>query len=183
MSSTRRFLLIRHCQAVSQAPHAPLTDVGRRQSRDLADFLAERPVDRIVSSTFVRARQSIGPFASRMGLRVELDPRLIERCLSERPIENWQQAIRDSFEDLHLRQPGGESGRAVQKRAWEALEETLAGNPVLPIFVTHGNLISLLLNAVDPGFGYRQWQSLSNPDVFQLEDQGEGQWQFQRIWS
>ena len=183
MSSHRSFLLIRHCQALSQAPHASLTDLGKQQAEELADFLAEWPVDHIVSSSYVRARQSIVPLAHRMGLSLNLDPRLIERRLSGHPMENWRQAIRDSFADLNLRQSGGESGRDVQKRAWEALHETVAAGHRLPIFVTHGNLMSLLLHFLDPDFGYRQWASLSNPDVFQLEDHGQGHWQFARIWS
>lgn len=182
-SAPRYCLLIRHCQAVSQASQAPLTDAGRRQSAALADFLAERPVDYIVSSSFVRARQSIAPFAHRSGLAVNVDPRLSERRLSGRPMANWQQIVRDSFAALDLRLPGGESGREVQQRAWAALRETMQRGHVLPIFVTHGNLISLLLHSLDPGFGYRQWAALSNPDVFQLEDRGRGCWRIERIWS
>ncbi len=179
----QRFLLIRHCQAVSQAPQAALTEVGRKQAEALASFLQQKPVDHIVSSSYTRAQQSILPFAQRSGRRVDLDHRLIERCLSDGPVEKWQQAIRKSFEDLNFRLPGGESGQEVQARAWAALNATLKADHVLPVFVTHGNLISLLLNSLDSDFGYQQWESLSNPDVFQLEKHGQGQWQFERIWS
>ncbi len=183
MRPTRCCLLIRHCQAESQTPQAPLTARGQRQAANLADFLAAWPVDRIVSSSFVRAQQSIWPFAHRVGLPVHLDHRLIERRLSGQDIPHWQQVIRESFDNLHLRQPGGESGRDVQQRAWAALYETWEGDCRLPVFVTHGNLLSLLLHALDSGFGYTQWAALTNPDVFRLEDQGQGHWQFARIWS
>ena len=179
----QRFLLIRHCQAVNQAPQAALTEVGKKQAEELASFLQQRPVDHIVSSSYVRAQQSILPFAQQSGRRVELDQRLIERRLSDGPVEEWQQAIQKSFEDLNYRLAGGESGREVQERAWAALNATMEGDHVLPIFVTHGNLISLLLNSLDSRFGYKQWESLSNPDVFQLEKFELGQWQIERIWS
>ncbi len=183
MSMLQRFLLIRHCQAVNQAPQAALTEVGRKQAEELASFLQQRAVDHIVSSSYARAQQSILPFAQRSGLRVNLDQRLIERRLADRHVKQWQQAIRKSFEDLNFRLPGGESGREVQARAWAALNATMEADYVLPVFVTHGNLISLLLNSLDSDFGYQQWESLSNPDVFQLEEHGQGQWQFERIWS
>ena len=55
-----------------------------------------------------------------------MDPRLNERILSAEPIENWQEVIRDSFDDHDLRAPGGESAREVLGRAWAALDEILA---------------------------------------------------------
>lgn len=182
MNSRHRFLLIRHCQAVGQLPQAELTEVGEVQAGKLAEFLSKWPVDFIKSSTYVRAQQSILPFASFAGLPLNLDERLTERILSTSPIENWRQVICDSFEDLDLHAAGGESGREVQVRTWEAVHETLRRGRQLPILVTHGNLISLFLHSLDPGFGYEQWESLSNPDVFLVQDTEEGNWQFERIW-
>ncbi len=179
----QRFLLIRHCQAVSLAPQAALTEVGKKQAEELAIFLQQRAaVDHIVSSSYAWAQQSIKPFALQSGLRVNLDQRLIAHRLADRPVKEWQQAIRKSFEDLNFRLPGGESGRDVQARAWAALNATMKADHVLPVFVTHGNLISLLLNSLDSRFGYKQWESLSIPDVFQVEKPELGRWQFERIW-
>jgi 2,3-bisphosphoglycerate-dependent phosphoglycerate mutase len=65
--------LIRHCASVGQHPDAPLSGQGRAQAMALADRLADRQIDRIVSSPFLRAVQSIAPLAQRMGLPVASD--------------------------------------------------------------------------------------------------------------
>ena len=183
MSASRQILLVRHCQATGQAPEAALTAEGQEQAQVPARFLADQSVDHIVSSTFVRARQSVAPLATLTGLPIHLDVRLSERRLAAVPIENWRQVIHESFRDLDLRAPGGESGREVQARGWAALHALLQGGHALPVAVAHGNLISLILHSLNPGFGYQQWAALSNPDVFRLQEDRQGQWEYERIWS
>ena len=84
--------------------------------------------------------------------------------------------VRDSFGDLELRVPGGESAREVLDRGWAAITELLDGGHQFPIVVTHGNLLSLILNSLDPNFGYDEWESLSNPDVFASKKPTVGDW-------
>ena len=43
--------------------------------------------------------------------------------------------------------------------------------------------MSLVLNSLDPGFGYRGWESLSNPDVFLLQESEDGRVTFERLWA
>ena len=179
----RRLILIRHCQSSGQAPDAELTELGLGQALALRDFLSDMQVDVIVSSAYTRAQQSIAPFAGAMGLTVRTDPRLNERRLSETPPENWRELIRDSFDDLDLRGAGGESAREVLARAWACLEGLLSGDRQLPLAVTHGNLLSLVLSSLEPSFGYRGWENLSNPDVFMLQETGDRQLTFERLWS
>ena len=176
-------LLIRHCHSSGQDPDAALTEIGRKQAEALAGFLSDYPIDMIVSSSYTRAQQSIEPFAATVGLPVHLDHRLIERTLSGSPVDNWREVVRDSFGDLELRIPGGESAREVLDRGWAAIAELLDGGHQLPIAVTHGNLLSLILNSLDPNFGYDGWESLSNPDVFALKEAGDGRLVFERVWS
>ena len=176
-------LLIRHCQSSGQDPDAALTEIGRKQAEALAGFLSDYPVDMIVSSSYTRAQQSVEPFATKVGLPVHLDHRLIERTLSGSPINNWREVVRDSFEDLELRVSGGESAREVLDRGWAAITELLDGGHRLPIAVTHGNLLSLILNSLDSNFGYAGWESLSNPDVFALKEAIDGRLVFERLWS
>lgn len=176
-------LLIRHCQSSGQDPDAALTEIGRKQAEALAEFLSDYPIDMIVSSSYTRAQQSIEPFAATVGLPAHLDHRLIERTLSGSPIDNWREVVRDSFEDLELRVPGGESAREVLDRGWAAITELIDGGHRCPIAVTHGNLLSLILNSLDPNFGYDGWESLSNPDVFVLKEADDERLVFERVWS
>ncbi len=74
--------VIRHCEAEGQAADAPLTERGWLQAKELAGFVSERKVDRIISSPFLRAIQSIKPFADIKNLEIEQEERLTERVLS-----------------------------------------------------------------------------------------------------
>ena len=76
-----RVLLIRHCQSTGQSTDSPLTELGCEQAVALAAWLAGRGVDRIVSSPYQRAIDTVLPFASRAGMEVETDERLGERRL------------------------------------------------------------------------------------------------------
>ena len=181
--AVRRLLLVRHCQSSGQTPDAELTELGFEQANALADFLSDRQVDAIVSSAYKRAQQSIEPFAVAMGLAVRTDHRLNERTLSAGPMNTWRELVRDSFEDLDLRAPGGESAREVLGRAWASLDDLLKGDYRLPLAVTHGNLMSLVLNSLDPTFGYEEWETLSNPDVFMLRESRGGRLIFERLWA
>ena len=182
-ASTRRaLLLVRHCQAISQSPTAALTEVGIGQAERLADFLADYPVDFIVTSRYARARQTIEPYAEKAGLPIRQDRRLNERVLSVEPIADWQQFVRRSFDDPDLRAPGGESARQALRRAEAALKDILRGDHKLPVVVTHGNVMALLLRSVDASFGYGGWKSLTNPDVYMLSEGRDGVRLFRRVW-
>ena len=180
---TSKLILVRHCQATGQEPEAPLTDVGIQQAQTLAGFLSAHPIDRITTSEYLRARQSMEPFASISDLPVHTDARLNERVLLAEPIKNWQDVVRDSFDDHDLRAPGGESARKVLDRAWAALDEIFAADHSMPLVVTHGNLIALVLHSLDPNFGYDGWKSLTNPDAYILPGNEPGKIAFERIWA
>ena len=177
-----RLLLIRHCQSAGQQPDAALTQAGMRAAEALAGFLSRFPVDRVATSPYERARQTIAPFAAVAGLPVHADDRLVEQRLAAGPVEHWRDAVRTSCGDPEFRLPGGESGRDVLNRGWPALEELLDGGHRLPVAVTHGKFLTVILNSLDSGFGYDQWRSLSNPDVFALVDNAGGSLSHARIW-
>ena len=56
----------------------------------LADLLAPLGIARILSSPFVRARDSIAPLAARLGIPIETDDRLVERILTTEPLPDWR---------------------------------------------------------------------------------------------
>lgn len=180
---TPNLILVRHCQATGQQPDARLTETGHQQARSLAHFLSDYPIDHITTSEYLRARQSIEPYSSRSDLTIHTDARFNERTLSAEPLDNWQEIVRDSFADHNLRAPGGETANEVLNRAWDALNEILNSNHTLPLVVTHGNLMALVLHSLDRTFGFEEWKSLSNPDVYMLRKAGSSNFTFERIWS
>ena len=181
-SNARTLILVRHCEAASQHPDSVLTEVGVGQAQRLSDFLAGYPVDFIATSCYARARQSIEPYARNAGLSIHQDARLNERILSPEPIPNWKQLIRHSFDDPHLHVPGGESAIGVLCRARAALDDILDEEHGLPLVVTHGNVMALLLHSVDASFGYQGWKSLTNPDIWILSERPDGSRASQRVW-
>ncbi|GCE49356.1 2,3-bisphosphoglycerate-dependent phosphoglycerate mutase [Thermosporothrix hazakensis] len=159
--------IVRHCEALGQAPEAPLSVRGKEQAEELAAFLLQQAsIERIISSPYKRAVDSIAPLARELGLEIELDERLKERVLSAGPLENWLECLRQSFVDVDLCFEGGESGRAAQKRARAVVQEALATPAQSTLLVSHGNLTALLLHSFDTSYGFETWKMMTNPDVF-----------------
>lgn len=91
--------IVRHCKAEGQEADAPLTADGLAQADRLADLLMDSQIGRIISSPYVRAKDSVAPLAERLKLQVELDERLVERVLCAGFIPDWQQHLKASFRD------------------------------------------------------------------------------------
>ena len=174
--------LVRHCQTTGQAPDAPLTALGHAQAQQLAAHLAACGIARIVSSPYLRARQSVEPLASVIGVAVETDDRLVERVLSTEPLDNWRASLLATWDDRDLILPGGESSRQATARGLAAVEAVLAAGPEPTAVVSHGNLISLLLHAFDGRPGFATWEALTNPDLFEVARSSGGTWTVTRTW-
>ena len=69
----KKIIVIRHCSATGQERNAELTNIGRDQSNTLATFLMENhlQIDHIISSPFVRAIDSIRPYAIQANLSIK----------------------------------------------------------------------------------------------------------------
>jgi 2,3-bisphosphoglycerate-dependent phosphoglycerate mutase len=160
--------VIRHCQATGQEPQAVLTTAGRIQAQVLAKFLLDRKIERIVSSPFLRAIQSLELLACLLGLEIETDERLVERVLSNTPLPDWLACLRDTFTNSDLSFPGGESSRIATQRAVSALQDILDHEQQITALVSHGNLCTLLLGYFDKTIGFSTWEHMTNPDVFRL---------------
>src|SRR5437868_3322913 len=170
-SALAKVLLIRHCQTTGQGPDSPLTELGREQAVALAVWLQGRGVDRIVSSPFQRAIDTIVPFATAAGLQVEVDDRLAERNLGGgwyESVAELHEAVRAAMDDRELRHPCGETGLEVVARGWPALQEALDSSNLVTALVAHGQMNSHLLREIDPTFGFDAWRAMTTPDVFEV---------------
>ncbi len=108
--------IVRHCQAVGQEANAPLTSEGNLQAIALANLLFGFGIERVISSPFIRAYQSIAPLAERLGLSIEIDNRLTERVLCATLLDDWRERLAESFTNLDLYLDGGESSRGAMAR-------------------------------------------------------------------
>ncbi|RLL48255.1 histidine phosphatase family protein [Oceanobacillus piezotolerans] len=167
----KNIYLVRHCSADGQHKDSPLTKQGLKQSRDLCRFFMDKNVkiDSIISSPHLRAIESIKPYANEKNLSIEIEEALMERILSEEPLEDWMDILEDSFSDYDFKISGGESSNEALSRANRVLHKVLEDDALRNvIMVTHGNLLSLIISQYDSSFGFRQWMKLQNPDVYRL---------------
>lgn len=177
----KEIYIVRHCKAEGQPPESQLTDEGFIQANQLVDFFSDVEIDRIISSPFTRATQSIQPLAKSRDLTIYEDNRLAERKLSDEPQENWLEFLEESFVNLDINMVGGETGREAMNRGTAVINNILKTNLNRTVIVTHGNLMTLLLKHYDSQFGFNEWKTLSNPDVYLLKVNDYGG-KVKRLW-
>ncbi|KIL12664.1 hypothetical protein C2W58_02108 [Bacillus pumilus] len=178
----KTYYIVRHCQANGQSEDASLTPQGIAQSHALAQFFNGIHLNQIISSPYKRAIQTTEPLAHTRQLRVKIDQRLSERVLSLKPMDDWYEKLKLSFTDLHLTCEGGESSLEAMNRIVEVLYEQINSGKDRTLFVTHGNIMSLLLKHADSTIGFKEWEKLSNPDVYVLKYFKPDHIEIERIW-
>jgi len=165
----KNIYLIRHCKAEGQEPEACLTREGEHQANVLAELLSSYSISLVISSPYKRAVDTIRPFCDLSHIPCITDTRLQERVLSSVPMVDWMDKLRETYIDLDLAYEGGESSNEAMKRGMQVIEELRlrpeCNNVAL---VTHGALMSLILKAYEPDFGFEEWSNLKNPDVYQI---------------
>lgn len=149
-----RIILVRHGETdanrqrcFADSDDIPLTDTGRNQARELALRLSRefRP-EVLVSSEFLRARQTSEIIADVLGLSTEAIRGIHERdfgCLKGYPYERLGEMMAHSGVEPWKWSPrGGESLDDVRRRAMEAIEALRVRYPRREIVVVcHGAVI------------------------------------------
>ncbi|WP_459501692.1 histidine phosphatase family protein [Bacillus sp. C1] len=178
----KKLIVVRHCQATGQEREAELTIAGKEQAHHLTNFLMQSnlQIDSIISSPFTRAIQSIAPFALQSHLPIQKDERLTERILSNAPMKDWLYKLEHTFTNIDIAFSGGESTKQAMERAVSLVQGILQQDHRTTLLVTHGNLLTLILKHFDHTIGFKDWKSLSNPDVYEIT-MGE-QTTIHRLW-
>jgi 2,3-bisphosphoglycerate-dependent phosphoglycerate mutase len=147
----------------------PLSAQGCEDARRVAGILLHCPFGVILSSPFLRARQTIEPLATRLDLPVHIEPDLRERQLGCSAVEDFSKAVEATWQEPCFAQPGGEPNVIAQRRGAAVVrrlrEQHPAGHIVLS---THGNLMALILQRYDPSVDFAFWKSLTMPDIYTL---------------
>ena len=132
-----------------------LTPRGHEMSLAVAEYLADFPVSRIVSSPLQRTRETAGPLVEKTGLPLDVDERVIEgdnafqgtRVTVKRLVSNprlWP-LLRNP-----LRPSWGEPFRSIVARmmeaiddAWDSVEEgdVVVLSHQLPIWMVHSHVV------------------------------------------
>jgi 2,3-bisphosphoglycerate-dependent phosphoglycerate mutase len=177
-------VLVRHAQSVpggtppweDDDDARPLTEQGLRDADELALELDPYHFNAAYSSPYTRSIQTVTPTAARRSMEVHLLDDLRERRLVTKPSDDWADLMVRSWAEPDFATPGGETSREAQLRGLRALDLLRArhadGGRLL--VGSHGMLISLILQSLEPDVGHDFHQAMPNPAVFHLEHDGIG---------
>jgi 2,3-bisphosphoglycerate-dependent phosphoglycerate mutase len=182
-------ILVRHAQSAPDPAlperEWPLSDKGHRQALDLAPALAELGVDALASSPYLRAIETLRPYAERAGLEIAVDEDLRERALGGwlPDVADVEAAVRRMHADLDFKLEGGESGRACITRFDAALARIVAANPGRTIAVgSHGGVLGHLITRQGVALPDAFWTRIRNPHLFVFETEGGLRWVDERTF-
>lgn len=147
-------VLVRHGRADGNRDHrfigqsdVPLDAEGRRQAEAVAARLADVGIERVVSSDLRRTIDTATPLARRLGVDVDVEPRLREisngkwtGLLPEDIQAGWPELWTSYTEGVDVARPDGEQWADVRSRVVPALEELAASGRTTAVF-THGGPI------------------------------------------
>ena len=173
-------LLIRHAEPIPLGSpdvadnDRPLTDAGRSAAAELAEELDGWEITAIYSSPYRRALETVEILARRRRLEVQVLEDLRERLLSTALHDDWEASLTRAWEDSDLALPGAESGRSAQRRAMAILDllRTRHASGGRLVLGSHGNLISLVLQHLEPGIGVDFHLAMPMPALYRLTHDG-----------
>ena len=159
--SPQRLMLVRHGETDWNAQNraqglmqVSLNDNGHYQAAALAAYLGERPITAIYSSDLDRALQTAEPLSVALGIRTQIDERWREINLGIFQGLTYDEAAQTYPAEIAARNadfwnyltPQGETRRALQDRAYAALDDVVA-QTLGPetVIVTHGGTLQVLL--------------------------------------
>jgi 2,3-bisphosphoglycerate-dependent phosphoglycerate mutase len=176
--------LLRHAQSHPKAslPHAewPLSPVGRAQAERLPGLLRPLGIEVVHSSPFLRCRETLGPYVRATGLDVQIADGLRERLIAKNFVDGFYELWRRSWEDYQYALPGCENSADAQERMCRTVDAIVrkeAGRTIC--LSSHGNVIGLFLNSVDPTAGQEEAEALTNPDIVRIYERG-GEYRWDR---
>lgn len=150
---------VRHAEpdySVEEDSIRPLSDRGKKDALKLPELFTGMAIDKMISSPFKRAIDTIEPLSTERGLVVELVDGFRERKVSDGGwIEDFNGFAMDQWADFDYSLSGGDCLREVQERNIEALEKVLARDKGLNIIIgSHGTALSTIINYYDKSYGY-----------------------------
>ena len=147
-------------------PGPPLDEVGLEQAQALAAKLSHEPIEVVVSSDIIRARQTAEPLARVLGVPLVIDPGVREihagRWEMRTDWEDYVRVIRSWQKDFTRSMPGGDSGYSFFSRFDRAVAELEDYDCVA--VVSHGGALKTWL-AGRGGMQVPEDLALHNTDV------------------
>lgn len=159
--------LLRHCKATGQEYNAKLTSEGKESSIKLIPILSKLNINEIHCSPMTRAIDTVIPFAEKNKIHINTTEVLQERILSFDVIPDWKSHLEKTFLDFDYKLEMAESSNDALKRIFTFVKSL--ENDKNHLIVSHGNLLSLLINKYDKKFGFMESLKMENSDLFKLD--------------
>lgn len=106
-------------------------------------------IEHVLSSTYVRAIQTVEGLANFLRKDIILEPDFRERALAARDhfFDDHAGAVKRVFDDPHFAYPGGESNLDAQERGIKALREVVRSYQGQRVAIgIHGNIMVCIMN-------------------------------------
>lgn len=153
----------------------PLTLKGQRDCSLVTEFLKDKQISVVLSSPYVRAYDTVAPFAAAAGLEIKTVDDFRERKVADDWILPFEEFTQKQWGDFTYKLPSGESLSEVQARNITALEKVLAEYPGQNIAIgTHGTALSTIIHYYDNSYSYEGFSAMKRifPWVAKMEFDG-----------
>lgn len=185
--------LVRHGQTAWNALHrfqghsdVPLDEIGRAQSRRLAQRLQSEPIRHVFCSDLIRARETAESIASVCGCPLTVTPLLREACfgawegltradIEERFPGKFEEYLKDS---VNCRPPGAETSEEIRARILQTADHVRTEAPEgVALVVGHGGSLRwIIIEALNaPAECYRRLR-VDNASLSMVEYQDDRSW-------
>lgn len=144
---------------------------GWADAQKVTDKMIIEDIQHIISSPYVRARQTVEGLSKFLHKEIELDSRFIERDLASRNhhFDQPLEAIKYVFDHPSYKYPGGESNKEVQERGISGLKNVVSKYRGKRVAIgIHGNIMTCILNYFDKRFDFDFWSQTTKPDIYKL---------------
>lgn len=152
-----------------------LTEKGKSSAYELKEFFKDKGIDLVYSSPFLRAIETIKPFADSIRQPIYLVDEFAERKIGSLPHDMVAYMIQQ-WEDFDYKVEGGESLYEVQERMIDGLQMLVNQEEGKNIIVsTHGTALATVINYFDPTFLYADYHRIKQvmPWMVKFEFDGE----------
>ncbi|HFJ9283314.1 TPA: histidine phosphatase family protein [Bacillus toyonensis] len=167
--TTIYFVRHAHSTYTKEERERPLSEKGHCDAENVTRLLKDVHIDVVISSPYKRAIQTVQGIANTYNVSIQIEEDLRERLLSSEPLEDFNDAIENVWEDWTFAYEGGESNDVAQKRAILCMQNILEKYKGKNIVIgTHGNIMVLLMNYFDSKYDFQFWKTIQMPDVHKL---------------
>lgn len=147
------FYLIRHGQKVGEAGDPGLTELGKEQAGKTAEFLKDKKIFKIYSSTFARAKETAEIINKTLKVGIVLDDRLRERMnWGSIPNQTLEEFLKEwEYSNFHrdFKPKAGISSLQSGKDVINVISEISTSLPDSNIvIITHGGVVCDLLRNI-----------------------------------